>query len=137
MTLENALYYVIFLASGLLVWAVLRYFFRRFAHTGIRSVIMIFLLLVVIPLLLFCRPAKPDNPDSHNPIPSSKGRNVILISVDTLRYDRLGCNFNENIRTPNIDELAGAYARDRAITHFDAYRVDAEEPRCACADGSA
>ncbi len=107
LTLENVLYYVIFLAAGLLVWVALRYFFRRFAHTGIRSVITVFLLLIVIPLLLFCRPAKPDNPDSHNPRPSGKGRNVILISVDTLRYDRLGCNFNEYIRTPSIDELAG------------------------------
>jgi arylsulfatase A-like enzyme/tetratricopeptide (TPR) repeat protein len=32
--------------------------------------------------------------------------NVILISIDTLRADRLGCYGNNSIRTPNIDRFA-------------------------------
>jgi arylsulfatase A-like enzyme/Tfp pilus assembly protein PilF len=32
--------------------------------------------------------------------------NVLLISIDTLRADHLGCYGNEQIRTPNIDRLA-------------------------------
>ena len=33
--------------------------------------------------------------------------NVIVIMLDTLRYDHLGCYGNSWIRTPNIDRLAG------------------------------
>lgn len=33
--------------------------------------------------------------------------NIILIVVDTLRYDYVGANGNPNIRTPNLDRLAG------------------------------
>ncbi|NOZ21680.1 MAG: sulfatase-like hydrolase/transferase [Planctomycetes bacterium] len=32
--------------------------------------------------------------------------NVILLVVDTLRYDHLGCNGNDWIRTPNLDRFA-------------------------------
>jgi len=105
-SLENVLYYVIFMVAGLAVWGLLHYFFRRFAHNGVRSVLAIFLLTVVIPLLLFCRPGKPDNPDAHNPKPSDRGRNVILISVDTLRYDRVGWKINGKSLTPSLDEFA-------------------------------
>jgi len=37
-------------------------------------------------------------------------KNVILISVDTLRPDRLSCNGYKGIKTPNIDEIAKAGA---------------------------
>jgi arylsulfatase A-like enzyme len=39
------------------------------------------------------------SPWTHRP-------NVLLITVDTLRADFLGCNGNENVHTPNIDALA-------------------------------
>ncbi|MGH7197632.1 MAG: sulfatase-like hydrolase/transferase, partial [Candidatus Omnitrophota bacterium] len=40
----------------------------------------------------------------YNP---SWGRyNVLVITLDTLRPDRLGCYGNKNIQTPNIDRLA-------------------------------
>ncbi len=32
--------------------------------------------------------------------------NVLLVTIDTLRADRLGCYGNTRIRTPNLDELA-------------------------------
>jgi arylsulfatase A-like enzyme len=37
--------------------------------------------------------------------------NVIVIYTDQQRYDTLGCNGNERIRTPNIDRLAGEGVR--------------------------
>ena len=52
------------------------------------------------------RPAEANDPDKHNPAPKGNGRNIIFISIDTLRYDSLGCNGNEYIKTPNIDAFA-------------------------------
>ena len=45
-------------------------------------------------------------------------RNVILISIDTLRQDALGCYGNTRVKTPNIDALAkdGVLFR-QAFTH--------------------
>jgi arylsulfatase A-like enzyme/predicted Zn-dependent protease len=40
------------------------------------------------------------------PAPTTKRPNVLVITVDTLRADRLGCYGFEEARTPNIDELA-------------------------------
>ena len=43
--------------------------------------------------------------------------NVVLITIDTLRADHLGCYGYQHIRTPNIDALAGDSARfERAYT---------------------
>ncbi len=43
------------------------------------------------------------------PLPANPARlNVLLISVDTLRRDRLGCYGFAHAHTPNIDALAGA-----------------------------
>ena len=36
----------------------------------------------------------------------ARSPNIILITVDTLRADRLGCYGHEPARTPNIDRLA-------------------------------
>jgi len=36
-----------------------------------------------------------------------KGFNLLLITVDTLRPDRLSCYSKEHLKTPNIDQLAG------------------------------
>ncbi len=33
--------------------------------------------------------------------------NIILLVIDTLRYDHVGANGNDQIETPNMDELAG------------------------------
>src|SRR5215471_21788252 len=37
--------------------------------------------------------------------------NVVLITIDTVRADHLGCYGDESIRTPNIDRLAREGAR--------------------------
>jgi arylsulfatase A-like enzyme/Flp pilus assembly protein TadD len=49
--------------------------------------------------------------------PVSQPPNVIVITIDTLRPDHLGCYGNKQIRTPNIDGLASDGVRfERAYT---------------------
>ena len=38
--------------------------------------------------------------------PENKPQNLLLITIDTLRADHLGCYGNKNIQTPHIDALA-------------------------------
>ena len=48
---------------------------------------------------------------------SNPALNVVVITIDTLRADHLGCYGYKQIRTPNIDALAGDGARfERAYT---------------------
>src|SRR5204862_6524352 len=49
--------------------------------------------------------------------PSTRKPNVVVITIDTLRPDHLGCYGYKNIHTPNIDALASDGVRfDRAFT---------------------
>src|SRR6266852_1263430 len=49
--------------------------------------------------------------------PEKSAPNVVLITIDTLRADYLGCYGYSQIKTPNIDSLAAAGARfARALT---------------------
>jgi len=49
---------------------------------------------------------------------SSAGLNVLLVTVDTLRPDRLSCYGSKAVRTPRIDALAGRGALfERAFAH--------------------
>jgi arylsulfatase A-like enzyme len=105
-TAENIIIYVIFIIAGLLAWLILRLIFARLSRRGGFPVVALIAIFIIIPLIIFLRPTPPDNPDKHNPNPGNKGRNVILISIDTLRYDKLGCDGDDRIRTPNIDALA-------------------------------
>jgi arylsulfatase A-like enzyme/Flp pilus assembly protein TadD len=69
---------------------------RRFAFLWIAS------LLVICPGLL---------------AESKPALNVVIITIDTLRADHLGCYGYKQIRTPNIDALASESARfERAYT---------------------
>ena len=69
---------------------------RRFAFLWIAS------LLVICPGLL---------------AESKPALNVVIITIDTLRADHLGCYGYKQIRTPNIDALASESARfERAFT---------------------
>lgn len=106
LNLENYLYYLMFIIAGLLSWWVLRLIFKRLAQRSWAHVLGLMAIFIIIPLVIFLRPAPQNNPDKHNPNPGNTGRNVILISIDTLRYDRLGCNGNNEIDTKYIDELA-------------------------------
>ena len=43
---------------------------------------------------------------SQSPSPSLEGKNLLLVTVDTLRHDRLGSYGDEKAQTPNLDRLA-------------------------------
>jgi len=103
---ENITYCIIFIIAALSAWLLLRFIFTRLSRRGGAPVAGLIAAFIVIPLIIFLRPTPPNNPDKHNPNPGNKGRNVILISIDTLRYDELGCDGNDRIRTPDIDALA-------------------------------
>src|SRR5581483_4796709 len=80
-----------------------RYNFQSSMSTILRSVL---LLAVFIP------------PGFSTAIAQSGPRpNVVLITIDTLRPDRLGCYGYKQARTPNLDALAAGGVRfDRAYT---------------------
>jgi len=43
--------------------------------------------------------------------------NIIIVIIDTLRYDYIGANGNDWIQTPNMDSLADrAWVFDRSFT---------------------
>ncbi|MBN2804176.1 MAG: sulfatase-like hydrolase/transferase [Deltaproteobacteria bacterium] len=74
------------------------------------------LVKTLLPLLLFSVTACGINSAKHGDekqaqqqpsINKKKGHpNILFITVDTLRSDRVGCYGNNNIKTPNMDELA-------------------------------
>lgn len=55
--------------------------------------------LLVCVLLMFAHLAAAVNPPARRP------RNVILITLDTVRANHLGCYGNKNIQTPTLDSL--------------------------------
>ncbi len=58
-------------------------------------------------LLLFLSPAcKKDLLNKNSSCLSNPPKNVLLITIDTLRADHLGCYGYSHIKTPNIDSLA-------------------------------
>src|SRR6266566_6109093 len=64
--------------------------------------------VLVVSLLVLVLPASA----AGNPSP-----NVVVITIDTLRADHLGCYGDQQIRTPNIDSLAADGVRfERAYT---------------------
>jgi arylsulfatase A-like enzyme len=66
-------------------------------------------------ILAGCRGATPSPGPSVAAAPAA--RSVLLITIDTLRADRLGCYGDTLARTPRIDALAGGSAVfDRAYT---------------------
>ena len=63
-------------------------------------------------LLGGCRPSGKGGADA-----SLRRLNVVLVTIDTLRADRLGCYGNRNIATPNLDRLAqGGALFENAVT---------------------
>lgn len=65
-------------------------------------------------LAAFCSAADPPAAFSE----AKKGLNVLLITVDTLRADKLGCYGNRDPLTPNIDGLAArGFLFDQAFAH--------------------
>ena len=70
------------------------------------------LLFLIVPLLLvlaffFWKNSRPKLPDFLNQV-SKEQYNVVLITLDTLRADRLHCYGFDGVQTPNIDALASS-----------------------------
>src|SRR5262245_20809921 len=70
------------------------------------------LVLLLLLLVSGCQNSKVEIVDRSTSETSStsvhtwKRLNVVLVTIDTLRADRLGCYGNSKIETPNLDALA-------------------------------
>ncbi len=63
-------------------------------------------LLLCLALVVPARSAQADAGGSSPPAPGPRRLNVVIVTADTLRGDRLGVNGHPFVRTPNIDALA-------------------------------
>jgi arylsulfatase A-like enzyme/Flp pilus assembly protein TadD len=68
-------------------------------------------IVLALAVVLACR---------HEPTPQKAPRDVILITIDTLRADALGFAGNTRVKTPFLDSLA---ARGTVFTHAHAHNV--------------
>jgi len=78
-------------------------------HTAARNrtfPALLWLALAALPMAANQRPAAPSRHSSSSPLRPGGGDNVLLITVDTLRADHLGCYGYKAIHTPAIDGLA-------------------------------
>lgn len=72
-----------------------------------RKLAKVFILIIAIPLLFPGAAASPASPF-----------NVLLVTVDTLRYDRVGILDPRHVKTPNMDALAArSLVFTRAFAH--------------------
>ncbi len=106
MTIFNILYVVSTGLAALIAGFMLRKVFAVLSKRYINYVIPFIIFILIIPILLFARPSQNSDIRNINPFRSHTNRNIVLISIDTLRYDALGCTGNEYVKTPNIDTLA-------------------------------
>src|SRR5262245_7744755 len=66
--------------------------------------------VTLVLLLVSCKPAPP--PARLRPL------NLVLVTIDTLRADRLGCYGYSHIETPNLDGIARqGVLFENAVTH--------------------
>jgi arylsulfatase A-like enzyme len=71
--------------------------------------------ILYLPPLLH-GPSTIGTPPSNAPL-TGRSANVILISIDTMRTDELGCYGSQGAKTPNIDRIAGeSMVFDNAVT---------------------
>ena len=81
--------------------------------------VIVILLLIVAGLCSSLSGAGPVQPAGNQKInfPRS-GMNILLITVDTLRYDHLSVLYDKYVKTPNIDRLASqSIVFTRAFSH--------------------
>jgi arylsulfatase A-like enzyme len=80
------------------------------------AIIWIVMLLIPFASALFGQRLN-FNPSTNKPALSGNPSNVILISLDTVRYDDLGFNGSEIVETPTLDKLStGSLIFDNAVT---------------------
>ncbi len=69
------------------------------------------LLPIAAALLLLAACSSKESPAPAEQTVSTAGKNVLLITLDTLRADYLGCYGKKDIETPNLDGLAAEGVR--------------------------
>jgi arylsulfatase A-like enzyme len=67
---------------------------------------LVWLYLVLLVLSSGCQIAKKENTQKASVVPAWRPFNVVVVTIDTLRADRLGCYGYSQIETPNLDRLA-------------------------------
>lgn len=87
----------------------------RFSTTGVRRLIPAFLAVTVLAASGGCRTSSGDSA----PAPVVTGRpNVLLVTIDTLRADHVGCYGDASASTPTLDALARRGVRfETAVAH--------------------
>gem|GEM_PF-5910492 len=84
--------------------------------------IRLFALMLLFSLILFIVPTRSNGSKGSNGANDSRtntGPNVILLIVDAMRFDRLGCYHNDKGLTPTIDEIAdNSLVYDNAYVHW-------------------
>jgi choline-sulfatase len=53
-----------------------------------------------------CKPSATKKAPGNEGIPAPRRLNIVLVTIDTLRADRVGCYGYSKIETPNLDKLA-------------------------------
>ena len=82
------------------------------AMTNTGKTFIIPVVLVFLVLLSACsREPEPTSEGTTRQIVARKNLNVLLVTIDTLRADYLGCYGRKTISTPNIDALAARGVR--------------------------
>jgi arylsulfatase A-like enzyme len=76
---------------------------------------VVILAILYLPVLLH-GPSTTGTAPSNAPL-TGRRANVVVISIDTLRSDELGCYGSKGAKTPNIDKIAGkSMVFDNAVT---------------------
>lgn len=74
-------------------------------------------LIIASMVLASCAPEGAQNAETTSPSRSASGPNIVLITIDTLRADHLGCYGYSQSTSPRIDEFCRESVRfDTAIT---------------------
>src|SRR5262245_11166315 len=63
--------------------------------------------ILILVALSACQSSKVESPQTSAPSQGAwRPLNIVMITIDTLRADHLGCYGNTRIATPNLDNLA-------------------------------
>lgn len=117
--IENLLITIIPLIIALLILFLLRPLLSRLASIANgKPVVIMWIILILLPFLQLAVSGESyvGTIPSGEPL-SGREANVILISLDTFRYDDVGCFGSEIVSTPTLDSLAeNGICFDNAIT---------------------